>query len=202
MSHRYGLLEGQTIGAVVLAGGLARRMGGIDKGLVEIKGKSMVQYTLDVLEPMVDAVVVNANRNMEVYRTLGPKVVPDVLADHQGPLAGLSAGLAALGTDYIVMCPCDSPFLESELIAKLINHCVNECADIAVAHDGQRLQPVFCVVHSRVQTSLDNFLNSGERKIDRWFDCHTVVQVEASQFSSSFRNINTEEERLLAEKAE
>lgn len=188
-----------NIGAVILAGGLARRMGGVDKGLVEIAGKPMVKYALDTLTPLVHSLVINANRSVEQYQQFGVPVIADTLAGHQGPLAGLSAGIHALNSDYIVMCPCDSPFLQSELIQALVKGCVDNDADIAVPHDGDRLQPVFCVVHRRVEASLNAFLDAGERKIDRWFANHALHTLNAEAYTQSFRNINTEEERLSAE---
>jgi molybdenum cofactor guanylyltransferase len=187
------------IGAVILAGGLARRMGGVDKGLVEVAGKPMVKYALDILTPLVHSVVINANRSIEEYQQFGVPVVSDTLTGHQGPLAGLSAGINALQCDYVVMCPCDSPFLQSELIQALIKGCIDNDTDIAVPHDGDRLQPVFCVVQRRVEVSLNTFLDAGERKIDRWFSDHTLYTLDAKAYSQSFRNINTEEERLSAE---
>jgi len=188
-----------TVGAVILAGGLARRMGGVDKGLVMLAGKPMVQHTLETLRPRVASIIINANRNTGDYEKFGVPVVADRHAGHLGPLAGLSAAISALETDYVFMCPCDSPFLQIALFDALTSGCIDSNADLAVPYDGERLQPVFCVVHRRVQSSLDRFLESGERKIDRWFSSHTVQQVRAEAFSESFRNINTEEERLLAE---
>lgn len=209
MTHqqsRHELLQncGMRIGAVVLAGGLARRMEGQDKGLIKLAGVPMVQYALNTVVASVDQCVVNANRNTELYEALatplGATVIADKLEGHLGPLAGLSAAIEALDTDYVFMCPCDSPFLEAELIDALIRGCLAEDADIAVPNDGERLQPVFCVVNRRVKASLDAFLGSGQRKIDRWFTEHSVCEVAASAFGSSFRNINTEQERLAAER--
>ena len=199
MKSSTGTMGDLKTGAVILAGGLARRMGGLDKGLVTLAGKPMVKYALDVLMPLVDAVVINANRSVEEYQQFGVPVILDTLSGHQGPLAGLSAGINALECDYVVMCPCDSPFMQSELIEALINGCVENNADIAVPHDGERLQPVFCVVHRRVAESLNVFLDSGERKIDRWFSNHEIHTLDAKAYSPSFLNINTEEERLSAE---
>lgn len=191
--------RGETLGAVILAGGLARRMGGVDKGLIDLAGKPMVAYVLATVRSLVDRCVINANRNLEPYAALGVPVVPDSLPGHLGPLAGLSAGLEALATDYVLMCPCDSPFIESTLIEELVLACMDEEVDVAVAHDGQRLQPVFCAVRRRVKPSLDEFLASGERKIDKWFATQAVRQVPCERFNISFRNINTEQERLAAE---
>jgi len=194
--------QAPAVGAVLLAGGLARRMNGEDKGLVLLAGQAMAAYALDTLLPLVSQCVINANRNTAAYEQLRPGRVPviaDSRAGHLGPLAGLSAALAYLDTDYVVMCPCDSPFIQAALLTDLISEGITHDADIAVAHDGERLQPVFCMVNRRVQASLDAFLDEGERKIDRWFQRHSVVEVDASKYTRSFRNINTEEERKSAE---
>ena len=193
-----------NVGAVVLAGGMARRMGGVDKGLVSLAGRPMAAYAVQTLLPVVSQLVINANRHAADYASMVSELDIQVIADDRtgylGPLAGLSVALEHLPTRYVVMCPCDSPFLQQQLIIELINGCQQADADIAVAHDGQRLQPVFCVVHRRIQESLNAFLDSGERKIDRWFTQHATVEVDAQHFAQSFRNINTEEELAHAEK--
>ena len=188
-----------STGAVILAGGLARRMGGQDKGLVSLAGTPMVSYALKTVRPLVDRCVINANRHLDIYEQFGDPVITDQLDGHLGPLAGLSAGIFALDTDYIFMCPCDSPFLQAELFEALLQGCVAADADLSVPHDGERLQPIFVVVNRRVKPSLDAFLSAGHRKIDRWFEELNVLQVPAESFAKSFRNINTEEERLAAE---
>lgn len=191
------------VGAVILAGGLARRMGGQDKGLVPLAGKPMISYALDTILPLVSECVINANRNQQHYAALAPEsvhVISDSRDGHLGPLAGLSAALDYLSTDYVLMCPCDSPFLHAKLVASLMHQCAAQDADIAVAHDGERLQPVFIVVHQRVADSLNAFLDSGERKIDHWFLNHSVVEVDATAYIESFRNINSQEELVSAEK--
>jgi len=199
MNERYGLREGQQVAAVILAGGLARRMDGQDKGLILLADQPMISYAINTLKPLVDSLIVNANRNREAYEDMGLPVIADSREGHLGPLSGLSSAIAALDSDYVFMCPCDSPFMESALFVDLITACVQADADIAVPHDGERLQPVFCVIHRRVEGSLNAFLDAGERKIDRWFEQHSVTTVKAAQYAESFRNINTEQERLAAE---
>lgn len=200
----------------MLAGGLARRMGGQDKGLVCLAGSAMISYTLRSIVPLVDRCVVNANRNIATYERIAAStvsmldnksqnfatiaIVADKITGHLGPLAGLSAGIDSLGTDYVFMCPCDSPFLQAELLDVLLQSCVDNEADVAVAHDGNRLQPVFCVVHKRVKASLDLFLHGGQRKIDRWYETQNCCQVPCMDFADSFVNINTNEERKEAER--
>lgn len=191
--------ENMRLGAVVLCGGMARRMGGQDKGLVLLGGKPMAKWVLDVIRPQVHDLVINANRNTESYAALNTNVVQDEHTGYAGPLAGLSAAMQNLGTDFTFMCPCDSPFINGSIVESLGLAVLQHSADVAVATDGERMQPVFCVVHKRVLPSLNAYLDSGERKIDRWFARCNTVEVNCSDFSASFRNINTEEERALAE---
>ncbi len=187
------------VGAVILAGGLARRMEGRDKGLIELSGKPMVQWVLEKLRPQAGSVVINANRNQQRYAAFGVPVIADALEGHLGPLAGLAAALGELDTDYVFMCPCDSPFIPADMISKLFQSLVSAGATIAVARDADRVQPVFLLVHRRCEPSLQEFLSSGQRKIDRWFLQLDVVQTDFSDYPEAFRNINTEEERQSAE---
>ena len=194
-----------ALGATVLAGGLARRMGGLDKGLVTLGGQPMVEHVLRAVQPAVEALVIVANRNGADYAAVGApfgaSVVADRHAGHLGPLAGLAAGIRALGTERVMLCPCDSPFVTAALAARLDAGCREEGIDIAVAHDGQRLQPVFCVVRREVLDSLEAFLDGGERKIDAWYAGESVREVDCRDLAAAFRNINTAEERDLAESA-
>lgn len=187
------------VGCVLLAGGLSRRMGGRDKGLIEIAGKPMVAWVLDTVMPQVSTVVINANRNHEAYAEFGVKVVPDSLPGHLGPLAGLLTGLRSLTEPIVFMCPCDSPMLPADMVPRLQRDLLAKQADIAVAHDGQRLQPVFCLVRRSVAESLADYLASGERKIDRWYAVEKMITTDFSDSPDAFNNINTEQDRLSME---
>ncbi len=185
----------------MLAGGLARRMGGQDKGLVCINNKPMASWVVDALVASVHSLVINANRNLDRYQLLGVPVVADTLSGHLGPLAGLSAALGSMNTDYVFMCPCDSPFITPNLLDHMGYALLDANSDIAVAHDGLRMQPVFAVVSRRCTQSLNEFLESGERKIDRWYGSQNMIEVPSAEFAACFQNINTEPERLSAERA-
>ena len=84
------------VSGIVLAGGLGRRMGGVDKGLQLLHGRPMIAHVLARLAPQVDDIVINANQNLERYAAFGHRVVPDEIGGYAGPLAGLHAGLAAV----------------------------------------------------------------------------------------------------------
>jgi molybdopterin-guanine dinucleotide biosynthesis protein A len=153
----------------VLAGGQGRRMGCIDKGLVELKGSPMVAHVLARLAPQVGAVLVNANQNLDRYRALGYPVVPDAVGGFAGPLAGLHAGLSRAGTDFVVTVPCDSPFLPEDLVARLAAALDRERAQLAVAKTFDQPHPVFALVRRDVLPDLAAFLAGGGRKIDAWY---------------------------------
>jgi molybdopterin-guanine dinucleotide biosynthesis protein A len=176
---------------LVLAGGQGRRMGGVDKGLVEIRGRPFVAHVIERLRPQVDALLINANQNLEQYAAFGHDVVPDRLGGFAGPLAGLDAGLHATTAPLLVTAPCDSPFLPRDLVARLANARADDDADLAVARTGTQPHPVFALVHTRVRPHLARFLASGERKIDLWYSTLRVVEVAFDDEPEAFININT-----------
>ena len=181
-----------SVSGIVLAGGLGRRMGGVDKGLQPLHGRAMVEHVLARLAPQVDEIVINANQNLERYRAFGHRVVPDRVGGFAGPLAGLHAGLAAVSHALVVTVPCDSPFLPADLVARLSKHIGS--SDLAVAKTGQQPHPVFALVRRSVASNLEAFLAGGGRKIDAWYGSLKVVEVSFDDEADAFRNINTLEE--------
>ncbi len=188
-------VNNENVTGVILAGGKARRMGGRDKGLVKINNKSMVSFVIDVLKPQVSDILINANRNTEEYKKLGYEVISDKLEDYQGPLAGIATAMACAKTDYIVTCPCDGPLLSRNLVSRLAIAISDNDVEIAVAHDGKRMQPVYALLNRNLLTSLLEYLNNGERKIDRWYSQHHYKEVDFSDNSDCFININTPEDQ-------
>ncbi len=183
----------EGISAVILAGGRARRMGGMDKGLVEVAGEPMIRHVLRAITPQVDAIAINANRSLTEYEALGYPVISDELADFQGPLAGMAAALAWCPSDRLLTLPCDGPLVPEDLADRLQS--VLADGDVAVAHDGERLQPVHALLAKHCLPSLQDFLSSGERKIDRWYaqlDCRIA---DLSNRADLFINVNTPEEQ-------
>lgn len=179
------------ITGLVLAGGLGRRMGGIDKGLQAFRGEPMVAQVIRRIAPQVDALIVNANQNIERYAAFGHPVVPDVITGYAGPLAGLHAGLHACRTPLLVTSPCDSPFLPLDLVARLHEALERDGADLAVARTGAQSHPVFSLVHRHVLPGLTDFLDGGGRKVDLWYSALKVVEVSFDDQPDAFANINT-----------
>lgn len=191
---KLGEIERQSVTGVVLCGGEARRMGGVDKGLVTVAGKPMVEYVIEALRPQVGSIIVNANRSHEIYERYGYPVLADELSGFNGPLAGMASGLRAAKTEYIVTAPCDSPFLPADLVTRLAKALLMEDADICMAHNGERAQPVFSLLRSRLLQSLLGFLGRGERKIDKWFAEHKTTVADFSDQPDAFLNANTPED--------
>lgn len=186
------------ITGIILAGGQGRRMGGADKGLVELEGRPMVQHVIDRFAPQVDALVINANQNVEVYRTLGYPVISDAVGGFAGPLAGLHAGMSLAHTPLCATVPCDSPFLPSDLIARLQRGLHDAQAQLAVARTLDQPHPVFCLVERAVLAHLEAFLHGGGRKIDAWYATLRVTEVAFDDEADAFRNINTRDELTAA----
>jgi len=187
------------ITGLVLAGGLARRMGGIDKGLVDLGGKPMIEHVLAALRPQVGRLLINANRNLDEYRALGYPVIDDGDREFRGPLAGIASGLRAAATRYVAFAPCDSPLVCDDLVKRLYAALASAGTRIAVAYDGKRLQPVFALLESALLDDLVRYLDSGGRKIDRWYEEHGYARADFSDVAESFANINAPEEKQALE---
>ncbi|HXF77719.1 MAG TPA: molybdenum cofactor guanylyltransferase MobA [Usitatibacter sp.] len=179
---------------VVLAGGQGSRMGGTDKGLQPFRGRPMVAHVIERLAPQVDELLINANRNLDEYGRFGHPVIADEIAGFAGPLAGFERGLAHARGALVMTAPCDSPFLPTDLVARLREALEGERAELAVAKTGDQAHPVFSLMSREVRESLVEFLRGGQRKIDRWYGQLHVVEVAFDDEADAFLNINTREE--------
>jgi molybdenum cofactor guanylyltransferase len=188
-------IELDDITAVILAGGQGRRMGGEDKGLLEIDGRPLAAILIEQLERQGVDIVINANRNHERYRRFGYRVISDQLQDYQGPLAGFASAMTAVDSAWILTLPCDGPLLADDYVARFVEAAAREQAPVLVADDGERLQPVHALISTDLLPSLNRFLDSGDRKIDRWYALHNYARVDFSDCADMFRNINTPDDR-------
>jgi len=182
-----------AVTGLLIAGGLGRRMGGVDKGLMVMDGKPMASWVLERLRPQVGQVLINANRNLEEWRGYGEPVVSDAIGGFSGPLAGVHAGLLVCTTPWLVTVPCDSPFFPHDLVARLAAGAAAAGADLTVVRSEERLQPVFALLKRDLLPSLESFLQGGGRKIDRWFEEVKLAVVDFDD-AAAFANINTPEE--------
>jgi molybdenum cofactor guanylyltransferase len=180
--------------ALILAGGQGRRMAGRDKGLLTLGGMPLVQHVIEAVATQVGGIILSANRNVERYHAFGYPVVGDPLEGYQGPLAGFLAGLRLAPTPLLATLPCDGPRVAPDLVPRLRDALENSGAQIAVAHDGDRLQPVHALMRTGVRESLEAYLAAGERKTCRWLEQQHWVAVDFADEADSFLNVNTPED--------
>lgn len=184
----------EKITGVILAGGQGRRMGSVDKGLVELRGRPMAEWVIERLRPQVDELIINANQNAERYAAFGFPVFPDDIGGFAGPLAGLHAALSRAQHPLVATAPCDSPFLPTDLVDRLYRALDAAGAELAVARTFDQPHPVFCLCRRDVLAHLDDFLVGGGRKIDYWYATLKIVEVQFDDEEQAFRNINTRDE--------
>ncbi|ACS87724.1 molybdenum cofactor guanylyltransferase MobA [Musicola paradisiaca] len=180
------------ITGIILAGGKSSRMGGNDKGLIELKGKPIYQYVLERLRPQVDEILINANRHLERYQQSGYPVIGDINRDFAGPLAGIFTGLKSVHSDWAVFAPCDVPALPNNLVAKLRLSVGKSPA--AYATDGKRPHPTLLLIHTSQIKPLEIYLQNGDRKLMLFLNNIGAVPVDFSDQPQAFRNLNTPED--------
>lgn len=184
----------RDITGLILAGGRATRMGGADKGLVAIGGKPMVQHVIDRLRPQVGGLIISANRNRDQYARLAARVVADEHGAHEahaGPLAGMLAGLRAATVGWVACVPCDAPRMPVDLVVRLAGGLDDASAAVARTVDG--VQPVFCLLSTRLAADLARKLRAGENKTEAWLRSVDAVVVDFED-PSAFANVNSPED--------
>jgi len=192
------MISADHITGLILAGGRAQRMGGIDKGLISFHGQALIESAIQALKNQVGQILINANRNITKYSTYGYPVIVDEAPDFSGPLAGFYAGLKTCKTPYLVTSPCDSPLMPPDLCAKLAEEMEGGNYQLVYASTQEVngkiwAQPVFCLMRSDVESSLKGFLSKGDLKIDNWFkELRTSTVIFKN--TKAFANVNTPEE--------
>lgn len=187
------------ISCIILSGGRATRMGGIDKGLVSLQQKPLVQHVIARLTPQADEILINANREIAQYQTFTYPVLQDAQSNFIGPLAGFSLGLQHAKHDYLLTVPCDSPLLPHDLVQRLLKALITLNADIAVASSEGNAHPVFCLCKKNVLPSLTAYLKNGERRVSSWQKSLAYTEVDFSDCSEAFTNLNTFEDLAALE---
>jgi molybdenum cofactor guanylyltransferase len=180
-----------TVAGVVLAGGLARRMGQSDKGLLLFKQQPLVSYAVTAMAPLVDELFISANRNLNAYRQFGYPVISDATPDFDGPLAGILAAMQATQAGILLVMPCDSPLIESVHLQQLLAGVQDEEVDISVSFDGERLHPLCAALRIALRDDLQDYLASGARKVQNWYQRHRLLKVVFDDAINIFANINS-----------
>jgi molybdenum cofactor guanylyltransferase len=167
---------------VLLAGGQSRRMGGGDKGLLELAGRPMLGHVICRLRAQVGAIVINANGDASRFAAFGLPVVPDTVTGFVGPLAGVLAGMRwsavkAPDARWIVTAAGDAPLLPGDLVARLIAAVEGRSGTIALAQSHGELHPVIGLWPVALADDLEEQLRGGVRKVLHWTDRHGTVPV-------------------------
>src|SRR5579864_3269340 len=190
-----------TVIGVLLAGGLARRMGGGDKPLRTIAGRPLLDLVIERIRPQVSALVLNANGDPARFAAYGLPVVADSVADNPGPLAGVLAGLdwaAEHRPDcpVVVSAPTDAPFLPIDLVGRMAEQLAAQGADLACAASGGQTHPVIGLWPVRLRDNLRRALvDEGIRKVDVWTARYRLATVSfPSQPIDPFFNANRPED--------
>ncbi|EGT5681963.1 molybdenum cofactor guanylyltransferase MobA [Cronobacter turicensis] len=152
-----------AITGVVLAGGRATRMGGQNKGLMQLNGKALWRHVAERLTAQVAHVAVSANRDLDAYRACGYPVITDTLPDFPGPLAGMLSAMQYLHSEWYLFCPCDTPHIPADLAQRL--WAAKDARSTVWVNDGERDHPAIALMHHSVKVPLADYLARGERRV-------------------------------------
>ncbi len=196
------------ISAVILAGGEGTRLGGVDKGLIEFKGRKMIEWTLDVVKPHVSQLLISCNRNITDYMPLGDSVVCDRIAGSLGPLAGIHAALESLTSQsaqdtlqehVLLVLPCDTPLVNKSIVERLLSAAQKSPESIILLVEEDFKHPLHAVIPVSLKQDLENYLIDGGRAVRKWYQQHNVVEVKISNTEQvALANVNTSEQLRLA----
>lgn len=188
-------MQQQTkVTGVILAGGRATRMNYQDKGLMMFKGQPLISYAIKALTGITQHIIINANRNHDSYSQFGYEVISDQTDSFDGPLAGVLTAMLHTDAEILLVIPCDSPFVSTQSLQKLLQSLLENKADVAVPVSGDKLQPVFLAARTALKDSLQSYLACGQRKMAIWLQQQNLVKVEFTEHDPLFININTPEE--------
>lgn len=187
--------------AVILAGGRATRMGGVDKGLLLLAGKPLLSHVIDRLAPQCAPLAISANGDTARLAPFGLPVLPDTLPDFPGPLAGVLAGMdwaASFGAPAIITAAADTPFLPTDLAAKLFEKAGSGGFCLAASKAG--LHPTFGLWPTTLRHDLRSALLGGLRKVRQWTQSHGAMEVQFPDTPfDPFFNINTPDDLAKAQ---
>lgn len=196
----------QSVVGIILAGGLAKRMGGGDKCLLPLVGKTLLQRTVERAQPQVSQLLLNANGNSLRFARTRLPVIPDIYPGNLGPLAGIHAGLSWMQTtnpdaEWLASFASDTPFFPADLVTRLLDAATGQNAQLAVAKSRGRAHPIFALWHASLLGKIEQQLESGEiPRLQDWIKQQKLVEVEFEvENYDPFFNINVPQDLYAAE---
>ncbi len=184
---------------LILAGGLGARLGGMDKGLLVVRGRPLIEHVLEALRPQAERLLISANRHPERYAAYGYPVLPDLRPDYPGPLAGLEAGLAAVDTPWLLYAPCDASALPADLASCLMQRQAETGAEVVVVENADGLVPVCGLVAVQLLPDLSYFLDQGGRKTGEWLRSRKMATMDYRHWPETAWSMNTPAELAALE---
>ncbi|MCK4834705.1 MAG: molybdenum cofactor guanylyltransferase [Gammaproteobacteria bacterium] len=176
------------ISCIILAGGEGKRVGGVDKGLLEYKDKPLIEHMINILAPQVEEIVISANRNIERYKSYTSKVIADESEHYRGPMAGIAAALPHCNHDWVLIVACDTPFLPANIVDTLLQGHNDSYLHIAEADD--KLQLVM-LLHRTLHPSLQKSLDENQLRLMQWAKSQQP-EIINFQDSALFKNFNND----------
>lgn len=183
----------------ILAGGLATRMGGKDKGLQLYKRKPMALSVYDALQPFVTKVIINCNRNNDEYASISPNLCSDKIEGFQGPLAGLHSLMQASDADYLLVSPCDTPCLGNKFGQIMLDELYrrkDQFPDkpLIIAAKDERPHPLHLCISTKLVSKLEHALLNKQHRVMRWMNDNDAIWLDFSESSQIFANFNSLDE--------
>lgn len=181
------------LAALILAGGRGRRLDERDKGLVELAGQPLVAHVIARLRPQVGEIVISANRNLEAYAAFGCPAIADDLPGQPGPLAGILSAAKHTSADWLLVAPCDTPFLPADLAARLLDTAKRRHVQLVRAADPERIHYAVMLLHRDLLADMADALAGGEHRVQGWQARHPHADATFDD-PAAFFNVNTEDD--------
>jgi len=178
--------DSKRFSCIILAGGEGKRVGGVDKCQLEYKNKPLIEHVINAVSPQVDDLVISANRNIEHYKHYTKQVISDESEQYLGPLAGINAALAHCLHDWVLIVPCDTPFLPGDIIDNFLFNQTGR--NLYIAESNNKLQPVM-LIHKILHGSISHSLHEGQLRLMLWVKSQQP-EIVIFQDGKTFKNFN------------
>ncbi|MDA0789691.1 MAG: molybdenum cofactor guanylyltransferase [Proteobacteria bacterium] len=178
----------ENVTGIILAGGQSQRMGTADKAWVNYRGTPLLLHVTSALSTQAGHIIISCHMKQPPYTELPYTIVGDETPDFRGPLCGVISTAEYLSTERILVVPCDMPHLPAHLVNRLGEHLKGH--EIAVVNDGTRRQHLVFLARRSTILSIRKYVESGKASVAGWIDCHDFVEVDFSDCSDAFANIN------------